>query len=270
MISSHGAHSSGYCEHAHDPLEEILAEYYRQNFSHVVVSEHIPPPDNAFLYPDERKKHTAKTLQQRFPEYFREAKKLQQEYAHFEKPMNLSVGFETEWYGKSPEKWLRLLMESFEPQVIVASVHHVGSMPIDYDEAEFRRAAEHCGGIERLVEAYYEEQYELLQFLAEEASIPVVVGHVDLIRKFSKELRALPLIRRNLEFAAERGFLVEYNARGPYPHPEIRQELQSLGALLTLSDDSHAVKDVGRGYDEFSLNQVFGLDDGVVVPIPLP
>lgn len=264
MISSHGGHSAAYCEHAQDPLKSIVEEYVRQGFTHVCLTEHIPPPEDRFLYADERKAAlTARSMQRRFGAYFKEARGLAGHYQKIEGATNFTVGFETEWYGRSPDKWLTSLIEGHAPDVIVASNHHVGSIPIDYDEQEFKRAVEHCGSLERLFAAYYDEQYELLCFLAENVSCPVVVGHLDLIYKFAPEkVSGLePLISRNIAFAMEQEYLIEFNSRGGFPREEIWKELSK--AKVTTSDDSHAVADVGHDLESRLANsfaQIYAID----------
>ncbi|MFH2060773.1 MAG: histidinol phosphatase, partial [Pseudomonadota bacterium] len=53
-ISYHGGHSGQYCNHAKDRLEDIILQYIALEFKAVGITEHIPPSDDQFLYPDEK------------------------------------------------------------------------------------------------------------------------------------------------------------------------------------------------------------------------
>lgn len=109
-------------------------------------------------------------------------------------------------------------------------MHHVHSIPIDYDKARYGAAvaASSRGGCEEgLYEDYYDLQFQMLTALR-----PRVVGHFDLIRLMSEEpgrdVRkwegVWERIIRNLKVAKEQGGWLECNAAAlrkgleePYP-----------------------------------------------------
>lgn len=99
----------------------------------------------------------------------------------------------------------------------------------------FLQAQEACGGTEeKLWEAYYDEQFEMLS-----QAKPKVVGHFDLIRLFSEEPDrrvkgwrdgCWEKMRRNLEKAKEVGGWLEVNTSAlrkgleePYPGREVAE-----------------------------------------------
>lgn len=141
----------------------------------------------------------------------------------------------------------------------MGSVHHVHSIPIDYDRAFYEKARAKAGGSdERLFEDYFDSQFEMLERMK-----PKVVGHFDLIRLLSDEPNAdLKSIKgvwekviRNLKFIAEYGGLVEINTsalrkglKEPYPTRSVVEEYLGMGGKLTLSDDSHGIAHVGTNY----------------------
>ena len=111
----------------------------------------------------------------------------------------------------------------------IGSVHHVHSIPIDYDADKYAAAvaASSRKDEESLFEDYYDLHFSMLQTLR-----PKVVGHFDLIRLMSKEperdVRRWPgvwdKIIRNLKTAKEQGGWLECNSAGlrkglaePYP-----------------------------------------------------
>lgn len=140
----------------------------------------------------------------------------------------------------------------------IGSVHHVYEIPIDYDAAFYAKAKAVAGGEEKLFEAYFDSQYEMLEALE-----PRVVGHFDLIRLFSTQpdrdlgswRRVWEKVMRNLQEIVRQGGLLEVNTSAlrkgldePYPARAICEEYLKLGGKLTLSDDSHGVAQVATNY----------------------
>jgi histidinol-phosphatase (PHP family) len=93
---------------------------------------------------------------------------------------------------------------------------------------------------------------------------PKVVGHFDLIRLWSdkpnRDLRDIKgvweKVVRNLKVIVEQGGLMEVNSSAlrkgleePYPTRSVCEEFLGMGGLLTLSDDSHGIAQVGTNYE---------------------
>ena len=261
MFSYHGGHSSELCDHASDRKEEIIEAYIQAGFSHLAITEHLPPEEDSFLYPDEISLgHTASFLTDRFTRYVREQIPLLR--AQFATQIELRFGFETEFYGNDPEARIERAINSYSPEIIVASLHHVADIPIDYDRAMYEQAVLAVGGLEGLFETYYEQQFRLFSLLSKYASsIPIVVGHMDLIKIFSPEYEVSKgiweKIERNIKLGISAGFAFEVNSRGlkkglgePYPSLRIVDEICSRAGALTLGDDSHGKEEVGLYYPE--------------------
>jgi histidinol-phosphatase (PHP family) len=116
--------------------------------------------------------------------------------------------------------------------MFVGSLHHVHTIPIDYDTPTYNQARDVAGGTdERLFEDYFDDQLVMLQKLK-----PLVIGHFDLIRlksddpngTFTKYPKVWEKIRRNLEFVVSYGGMIELNSAAlrkgmcePYPKGEI-------------------------------------------------
>lgn len=106
-------------------------------------------------------------------------------------------------------------------QYLVGSLHHVNTVPIDFDRATFDRAVasfpESSGSqgltqLEQLFVAYFDAQYELMQRFK-----PEVIGHFDLCRLYVPEASfANPVVwskvERNVRFGISYGALFEINA----------------------------------------------------------
>jgi histidinol-phosphatase (PHP family) len=121
-VSVHGGHSGEFCCHAMDSLEEIVVAYIEQGFEWVGITEHVPPVDDRFRYPEEIKAGlNARQLYDRFERYIAACRRLQKKYIQ---TIQLYVGFETEASSGSIP-FIHDLARLFEPDYIVGSVHHV-------------------------------------------------------------------------------------------------------------------------------------------------
>jgi histidinol-phosphatase (PHP family) len=255
-VSVHGGHSGQFCCHATDDLASMVAAYADQGFAWVGLTEHMPPPDDRFLYPEERQAGLdAAALRHRFAAYMAEARRLQRRWAS---TLPIRVGFETEAYSGAFDL-ARRLIEDFHPDYIVGSVHHVVDIPIDFSPAVYAEAVARCGGLQELYLAYFDLQLEMIETLE-----PQVIGHFDLVRIFDPDypqrLASAPVvgrIARNLEKIRQLGAILDLNvaawdkgASEPYPAAVIRRQARRLGIALVPGDDSHGVAMVGRHFDQ--------------------
>jgi histidinol-phosphatase (PHP family) len=111
-------------------------------------------------------------------------------------------------------------------------VHHVHTIPIDYDRLLYEKAREKSGGTDlQLFSDYFDAQYDMLQALR-----PPIVGHFDLIRLLSDlrnvDMREYPSlwqkVLRNLEYVISYNGILEINTSAlrkglnePYPSEPI-------------------------------------------------
>jgi histidinol-phosphatase (PHP family) len=252
LISLHGGHSGEFCRHAEDSLAEVVDAYAEQGFSWVGITEHVPPPDDRFLYPDEQAAGvSARDLTERFDAYINACRRLKE--AH-KSDLNILVGFETETYSGSLELALGLI-EKYQPDIIVGSVHHVDDINFDFDKAHYEYAVKALGGIDALYHGYFDQQYEMITRLK-----PTVVGHFDLVRIFDADyperLRKpaiLGKIHRNLTAAKELDLILDLNMRAlckgakePYPSSPILEKALEMKISVAPGDDSHGVGTVGK------------------------
>lgn len=146
--------------------------------------------------------------------------------------IKLLIGTEVDWIRPSSKILIHTLLDGYRFDLFIGSVHHVHTVPIDFDRRMYLRARGIAGGTdERLFEDYFDLQLDMLQALK-----PPVIGHFDLIRLLSDEQNA-SLKRwngvwqkalRNLDFIAEYGGIVELNSAAlrkgmeePYPQADI-------------------------------------------------
>ncbi len=254
-ISLHGGHSGQYCDHARDTLAEIVEAYHRAGFQCVGLTEHMPPPDDSGLYPDEvALGRSAGWMEARFALYVAEARQLAREYKD---RMRILVGMEGEWYPGC-EKWVAELRKYHSLDYVVGSVHHVQGVCFDFSGESYAKAAALCGGRVQLYAAYFDAQFAMLQ-----ATRPEVVGHFDLIRLHDPNyLQTLATpevwerVLRNLEWIRGAGAILDINARAllkgqtePYVCAPILDAAARMGIAVAYGDDAHGVADVGFGLE---------------------
>ena len=172
---------------------------------------------------------TSQTLSQLFDDFFREATRLQLAYAS---KIKLLIGVEIDWIRPSSKQFIEALLSKYKFDIFVGSVHHVHTVPIDYDHDLYINARQLSGGTdEKLCEDYFDLQYEMLTAL-----MPPVVGHFDLIRLFGDRTDACfkdwssvwQKISRNLNVILGYGGVIEINSaalrkglKEPYPKADI-------------------------------------------------
>jgi len=254
-ISIHGGHSGEFCCHAEDTLEEVVCAYIEQGFAWFGVTEHMPPPENRFLYPDELSAgFDARMLYERFARYMTEARRLQRKYAP---AIRMYVAVETEAYTGALD-FADTLRRTFRPDYLLGSVHHVNDIPIDATPGQYAESARMSGGIDALYCDYFDVQHDMIQRLT-----PQVVGHFDLVRMFDPEYQQRiekPEIRqrivRNLNLVRACDLILDFNVRAlakgmnePYVSAAILRKAIALGIAVVPGDDSHGVHTVGLHLD---------------------
>ncbi|KIW32791.1 uncharacterized protein PV07_04312 [Cladophialophora immunda] len=254
MPFSHHSHSGQFCaDHARDSLEDVVQTAISKNMSVFALTEHMPRHEQD-RYPGE-----LNTLEMHFANeaaYVAEALRLRQKYKD---RIELPLGFEGEWIRPESEDLIKQSLDRHPYDFFVGSVHHVHTIPIDYDHAMYHDARAKAGGTdERIFEDYFDAQFAMLQALR-----PPVVGHFDLIRlksddpnqSFKRMKGVWARISRNLDCIARYGGILEINSSAvrkgmaePYPQGEICQAALERDIRFCLSDDSHGVDQIAHSY----------------------
>ncbi|RPB26027.1 histidinol phosphate phosphatase H [Terfezia boudieri ATCC MYA-4762] len=258
MPHSHHSHSGEFCMHARDTLEEVVLTAIEKGMKVLALTEHMPRdlPDD--LYPEETEARiTNFDLWRTFADFCDQANKMRATYGHL---INILVGFEVDYIRESSIQLVQRLQEDYKFDMFLGAVHHVNTIPIDFDRDMYLTAQASCGGSdEKLFEAYFDAQYAMLQLQ------PPIVAHFDLIRLFS-ENPTFPLqfwpgvwgrVVRNIEFVVGYGGLFELNSASlrkgwdePYPRRDVCEAIVERGGRFCLSDDSHGASQVGLNYDK--------------------
>lgn len=273
MPFSHHSHSGQFCPgHAKDELEAIVQTAIRRKMQVFALTEHMPRHD-ADLYPEEIEADMDLDWQfENERKYYTEARRLRDKYGS---QIELPIGFECDWIRPESHELIQRSIRTYEFDFFVGSVHHVHTVPIDFDQAMYDQAKNAAGGTdERLFEDYFDAQFDMLQALR-----PPVVGHFDLIRlksdnpdgSFRTMNGVWDRILRNLRYVASYGGILELNFAAmrkgmsePYPKREICQVIRlqahgdfelivkaylSMDGKFCLSDDSHGIDQIATNYN---------------------
>jgi len=256
FVSVHGGHSGQFCHHATDSLEEIIQLYIKKQFPWVGITEHSPAISNALLYHDQRAAGlTPDFLFDRFADYMRECRRLQKKYRS---EIRIFVAMEIETYS-GYEAFIPSLINRFQPDYIVGSVHFVNDMGFDYSQEQYDKTVAAAGGIDQLYCSYFDAQYQMIKLLQ-----PAVVGHFDLIRIFDPGYKqrllrpeVMARIKRNLQLIRKLDLIMDFNLRSllkgadePYISRVILEMALAMGIAVVPGDDSHGLASVGANMDK--------------------
>jgi histidinol-phosphatase (PHP family) len=183
-----------------------------------------------------------------FDAYYKEGRRLQ---AYHSPQLKVLVGFETEWAPSASQAAVEDVVNKYQFDTMVGSVHHLHGVPIDFDKEMYASAVTACGGTEeKAFLEYFDAQFEMLSALK-----PPIVGHFDLIRRESSNPnadwrvfeRVWEKILRNLHCIVGYGGWIEINTAAlrlgmsqPYP----RREICEVGYDLPIPEET-ANKGVG-------------------------
>ena len=190
---------------------------------------------------------------ERLPDYLSAVEETKAAYAG-----RLEIFSGLEWDGVSPQD-----RSGFD--YIIGSLHHIavnGEYPsIDDTPEETRRILTRYfrDDQESMTEAYF-AQYDVL---AEDTAVDIV-GHFDLLRKFSeKDTSLFPctpffrdcamaalerLVRADKIFEVNTGAMAKGWRTVPYPAPWLLKELRARNARVLVSSDAHAAGTVAYGF----------------------
>jgi len=239
----------------------------------VGISEHMPMPEDALVYPDEKELGlTAQNLIDGFRLYFKELDRLKEKY---QGKIQIYKGLETECVTGSLNL-AKKLIRKYRPDYIVGSVHHVNDTCFDYSIKNYESIARDCGSMEAMYIAYFDAQFEMIQTLC-----PFVVGHFDIIRIYDdmyltrlEQPEIKGKIQRNLSLIKELGLVLDYNLRplakgedSPYLAPSILDQAKDLGIPVVPGDDAHSKSQAG-GFVAEAVQHLEALGFSTQWPVP--
>ncbi len=164
--------------------------------------------------------------------------------------LRIKIALEADYLPGYEEK-TRAMLESYEYDYIIGSVHYIRRWAFDNPEEMDRWN-------ESDVNKVYHTYFDLLRKSAR-SKLFNIMGHVDLVKKFGH--RATDDMTGEVEETAkvfkECGVAVEINTAGlrkpvkeMYPAPWMLKIYCKAGVPLTFGSDAHDPKDVGRDFDK--------------------
>lgn len=258
-------HASG--EHAEEYVRKAIAE----GFTMYSFTEHLPLPEGFlrnFPY-SEVIKGELDLLDNDLDGYFREMSALKEKYKD---KIQLLVGLEID-YLPGEEVYLRTMLREYGSflEDSLFSVHIMegcnGFRCVDMDPADFEDGLiNYYGSYEDVQLAYYQTVQEALIVDLGKYK-PKRISHLTLCNKYqhyfqqagkvSEKVKAT--VMELLTYVKEHGYSLDANMAGLfkehcrecYPAPWIIQIARQLKIPLVYGSDSHAVENVGRGYDYY-------------------
>ncbi|OBA29075.1 histidinol phosphate phosphatase H [Hanseniaspora valbyensis NRRL Y-1626] len=185
MPFSHHSHSKDYIAHGSGPLDEVVEAVLKQEFHTFCFSEHMPRLSSKYLYPEEiADKSDTNFLKQQFDNYLHKVLTIKKTYK--DSSTNFIIGTECECADSEHISYAKSMFDNYykgKLQYLVGSIHHVNSVPIDYDIETFEKAIVRAdNSFLEFLKDYFNLQYTMLTELK-----PLVVGHFDLPCLFIKD-----------------------------------------------------------------------------------
>lgn len=241
LITMH-THST-FCNHAKDPLDDMVQAAVDVGIAHMAVTEHYPIPDE--LDPSKRSTMPAERL-----EAYIDAVREQQK----RDDIDVLLGCELDWLGKDETRALHASdFDRFD--VVLGSIHFVDRwLMVSHKNMSRWKSVD--------LEAFWNRYVELWCEAAKSDMPFTVMAHADVVKKFSPkpEFDLEPLYERMARAACEGGRMVEVNTSGAYaecseyyPSPSLLQAFRAEGVACTVGTDAHCkahiARDIERAYD---------------------
>ncbi len=225
------------CKHASGEPEEYAREAMARGFVEIGFACHSPMPP--WYDPANR------MAREQLEGYVEMVRRCRESFPR----LPIRLGIETDFHPGT-EDYARHVVESFEFDYVIGSVHYLGSWGFDNPENAGRFG-------ERDLYDTYSEYYGMIAGLAR-SGLCDVVAHPDLIKKFghrpSRDYADLEL--RALDAVAEAGLALELNtsglrrpAREIYPSMRILKAARERGIGITFGSDAHEPGQVGYKFD---------------------
>lgn len=210
--------------------------------------EEIAFTDHLTVFPDgSSTTHSLNWL--KLENYVEEAKKVSEKYGD---RLTVRLGLEVD-YIPGNEKVLEDILDSYDFDFLIGSVHFVGGICIDSPKHRILMERE----IGRNGFNKFYSTYMNLVGKAVETGLFNVVGHIDIVRIWGFNPSNGLLAEHNvLNLVKQRGMCLEASSRGLrqpvnsiYPSQRIMRKARELGIPLTIGTDAHSVEEIDYAYD---------------------
>ena len=164
--------------------------------------------------------------------------------------LNVRVGLEVD-YRTEDELKIKNLLQTFDFDYVIGSVHEINNWLFDYPEEEQKHQ-------EMDPDQLYISYFSLVEKAAR-SQLFTTIGHFDLIKLFGvrPHTDVRELAEEAIRAIAENGLAAELNTAGRYkpvgefyPEDKLIREMVNHGIEFTLGSDAHEAKLVGRDLQE--------------------
>ncbi|MTD40323.1 histidinol-phosphatase HisJ [Erwinia sp. CPCC 100877] len=262
-----------YCPHGSvEDTEQLIRQAIALGFKEYSITEHapLPPAIKAKAAGDAEIWTTAAMALNDVDNYFKRMNALRKKYAA---EIVIHIGFELDYFADF-EAWTTDFLTEYGPQTDdgVLSVHFLagrdGLRGIDYSFEEYKAGVtDYLGSFEQAQTLYYQT---ILRSL--EADLgpwkPTRLGHISLCQKFelffdeptTYSAKNQLLIDELLTRVKEKHYSLDLNTAGfykqgyqqSYPQLWITKKAAAKQIPFVYGSDTHALSDVGRGYDKIT------------------
>lgn len=262
-----------FCPHGKvEDTELLIQRAISLGFKEYSITEHAPLPTGIekFAAGDPEVWTTASMALNNVDNYFKRINRLRKKYAS---DMIIHIGFELDYFSEF-EGWTRDFLAEYGPQTDdgILSVHFLegegGLRGIDYSFEEYKTGVvDYLGSFQKTQKSYYQKVLASL-----EADLgpfkPTRLGHISLCQKFERFFEEptdyssenTALVHTLLTRIQQEKYSLDLNTAGfykqgyqqSYPQVCITKKAIELGIPFVYGSDTHALADVGQGYERIT------------------
>jgi len=173
----------------------------------------------------------------------------------YEGKIEILKGTEFDWLSLDHlDEWKKWRAET-DWDYTIGSVHYIGNWGFDYLK-DWESGVQNFQNIEAIYTAYYRSVTEMVELASD---LFEVVGHLDLIKKFVKDVpaNATELALSTLYAIAQTDLVMEINSAGwqkdcaeQYPSLDILRAAKERNIPITLNSDAHSVDRVAENFEK--------------------
>ncbi|QQK77325.1 histidinol-phosphatase HisJ [Salicibibacter cibarius] len=246
-----------FCPHGSNAsLEQYIEQAISLGYKGISFCEHAPLPEG---FPDPTPNKDSGMLHSHMEGYIAAIQKVRERY---KKDIAIQIGLEIDFI-EGFETGTKAFLDEYGPHLddAILSVHFIFTRGayglLDYSAEAFGEIAKQAGGVDQLVERYYETV--LLSISSDLGKYkPHRLGHVSLVRKFRKNFK-LPKdaywLETVLAATKKSGLSLDVNGAGvikplcgePYPPVAIVEKAERMGIPLVYGSDAHHPDGLGQG-----------------------
>lgn len=219
------------------PMEEMVKGAIRKGLQHICFTEHID-----YDYPDE-----TITFDFDYTTYSNEIERLRNQYGkHISITKGVEIGIQPHLLNRYEQ-----LMTTNEFEFTILSLHTVEKKALHYGELFIGRTTEQA----------YETYYEELLHSVKNFSAYSILGHIDLIKRYSTETVEEPfhdILKEIFSIIIPQGKGIEINTSGVrygmtsnLPSRDILELYKAMGGeIITIGSDAHKPEDIAFQFKE--------------------